>query len=107
MAVAGSHIAMSFDGVVASGELVKAVDFCLCNWGTRGTVVVLGTGVEAVGLDSTWAYVVRGLNVVNDRAWESTKGMRMRSANVPNAIECSARTACEDAEDSESITQYS
>ena len=61
MAVAGSHIAMSFDGVVAGGVRVEASDFCLCNWGTRGTVVVLGTGVEAVGLDSTLAYVVRGL----------------------------------------------
>ena len=61
MAVAGSHIAMSFDEVVVGGVLVEVLDFFLYNWGTQGKVVVLGTGVEAVGLDSTWAYVVRGL----------------------------------------------
>ena len=63
MAVAGSHIAMSFDGVVVGGVLVEAVDFCLYSWGTHEKVVVLGTGVEAVGLDSTLAFVVRGLEV--------------------------------------------
>ena len=61
MAVAGSHIAMSFDGFVVGGVLVEASNFCLYNWGTQGKVVVLGTGVEVVGLDSTWAFVVRGL----------------------------------------------
>ena len=61
MAVVGSHIAMGFAGDVVGGVLVEASDFCLCNWGTQGKVVVLGTEVEAVGLDSTWAYVVRGL----------------------------------------------
>ena len=61
VAVAGSQIAMSFDGVVAGGVRVEASDFCLCNWGIQGMVVVLGTGVEAVGLDSTLVFVVRGL----------------------------------------------
>jgi hypothetical protein len=52
------------------------------------------------------AYVVRGLKVVNDRAWDSTKGIWIRSADAPKIIECSARTAWEDVEDVESITQY-
>jgi hypothetical protein len=52
------------------------------------------------------AYVVRGLKVVNDRAWDSTRGMWIRSADAPKTIECSVRTACEDVEDVESITQY-
>ena len=52
------------------------------------------------------AYVVRGLRVVNDRAWDSTKSMWIRSADAPKTIECSVRTACEDVADVESITQY-
>ena len=52
------------------------------------------------------AYVVRGLKVVNDRAWDSTRGMWIRSADAPKIIECSVRTACEDVEGVESITQY-
>ena len=52
------------------------------------------------------AYVVRGLKVVHDRAWDSTKGMWIRSADVPKIIECNLRTAFEDVEDVESITQY-
>jgi protein-arginine kinase activator protein McsA len=52
------------------------------------------------------AYVVRGLKVVNDRAWDSTKAIWIRSADAPKIIECSARTAWEDVEDVESITQY-
>ena len=52
------------------------------------------------------AYVVRGLKVVNDRAWDSTRGMWIRSADAPKTIECSVRTACEDVEDVEAITQY-
>ena len=52
------------------------------------------------------AYVVRGLKVVNDRAWDSARGMWIRSADAPKIIECSVRTACEDVEGVESITQY-
>ena len=52
------------------------------------------------------AYVVRGLKVVNDRAWDSTKGMWIRSADAPKTIECSVRTACEEVVDVGSITQY-
>ena len=52
------------------------------------------------------AYVVRGLKVVNDRAWDSTKGMWIRSVDTPQTMECSVRTAFEDVEDVESITQY-
>ena len=52
------------------------------------------------------AYVVRGLKVVYDRAWDSTKGMWIRSAEVPHTIECIVRTACDDVEDVEPITQY-
>ena len=52
------------------------------------------------------AYVLRGLKVVNGWAWDSTNGMWMRSADAPKTIECSPRTACEDVEDVESITQY-
>ena len=52
------------------------------------------------------AYVVRGLKVVNDRAWDSTRGMWIRSADAPKILECSVRTACEDVEGVESITQY-
>ena len=77
----------------------------------------VGTEGDAVGPLRLWqreegdiklggAYVVRGLKVVNDRAWDSTKGMWIRSADAPKTIECSVRTACEDVEDVESITQY-
>ena len=52
------------------------------------------------------AYVVRGLKVVNDRAWDPTKHMWIRSADAPKTIECGVRTACEDVEDVEAITQY-
>ena len=52
------------------------------------------------------AYVVRGLKVVNDRAWDSTRSMWIRSADAPKILECSVRTACEDVEGVESITQY-
>ena len=52
------------------------------------------------------AYVVRGIKVVNDRAWDSTAGMWIRSADTPKTIECSVRTAWEDVQDVESITQY-
>ena len=53
------------------------------------------------------AYVVRGLKVVSDRAFEPAKGVWMRSGNAPKTIECNVRTACEDVGDVESITQYS
>jgi hypothetical protein len=52
------------------------------------------------------AYIVRGLKVVNDRVWDPAKSMWTRSPDAPKTIECSVRTACEDVEDIESITQY-
>ena len=52
------------------------------------------------------AYVVRGLKVVNDRVWDPASSMWTRSAHAPKTIECSVRTACEDVEDIESITQH-
>ena len=52
------------------------------------------------------AYVVRGLRVVNDRVWDQARGMWIRSADAPKIIECSVRTACEDVDGVESITQY-
>ena len=52
------------------------------------------------------AYVVRGLKVVNDRAWDAMRSMWIRSADAPKILECSVRTACEDVEGVESITQY-
>ena len=52
------------------------------------------------------AYVVRGLKVVHDRWWDSARGIWIRSAVMPKTIECSVRTACEDVEDVETITQY-
>ena len=52
------------------------------------------------------AYVVRGLKVVNARAWDSTNGAWMHAADAPKIIECSSRTACECVENVESITQY-
>ena len=51
------------------------------------------------------AYVVRGLRVVHDRAWDSTRGIWVRSSDQPKIVECSVRTACEDVEGVESITQ--
>ena len=61
---------------------------------------------EEGGIKLGGAYVVRGLKVVNDRAWDSTKGMWIRSGDAPKTIECNVRTACEDVEDVQSITQY-
>ena len=61
---------------------------------------------EAGDINLGGAYVVRGLKVVNDRVWVSATGMWIRSADAPKTIECSVRTACEDVEDVESITQY-
>ena len=61
---------------------------------------------EEGDITSGGAYVVRGLKVVNDRAWDSTRCMWIRSADAPKIIECSVRTACEDVEGVESITQY-
>ena len=52
------------------------------------------------------AYVVRGLKVVNDRAWDHAKGIWVRSTDTQKTIECSVRTAFEDVADVESITQY-
>ena len=52
------------------------------------------------------AYVVRGFRVVNDRAWDPTRGIYARSSEQPKILECSVRTACEDVEGAESITQY-
>ena len=52
------------------------------------------------------AYVVRGLKVVHDRWWDSARGIWIRSAVMPKTIERSVRTACEDVEDVETITQY-
>ena len=61
---------------------------------------------EADDIKPGGAYVVRGLKVVNDRMWDQGKGAWTRSADAPKTIECSVRTACEDVEDIESITQY-
>ena len=52
------------------------------------------------------AYIVRGLKVVYDRTWDSTKNTYVRSADLPKIIECNIRTACEDVEGVESIAQY-
>ena len=52
------------------------------------------------------AYVVRGLKVVNDGAWNSAKGVWIRSVDTLKTVQCSVRTACEDVADVESITQY-
>ena len=52
------------------------------------------------------ADVVRGLKVVNDRAWDSSRNMWIRSTDAPKIIECSVRTSCEDVEGVEAITQY-
>ena len=51
------------------------------------------------------AYVVRGLKVVHDRAWDHGKQTWIRSNESPMIIECSVRTACENVEDVESITE--
>ena len=52
------------------------------------------------------AYVVRGLQVVNGWAWDSSKGIWIRSADTLKTVQCSVRTACEDVADVDSITQY-
>ena len=61
---------------------------------------------EEGDIRSGGAYVVRGLKVVHDRWWDSARGIWIRSAVMPKTIECSVRTACEDVEDVETITQY-
>ena len=52
------------------------------------------------------AYVVRGLKVVNDRTWDSQKGVWTRFAATAKTIARSVRTAVEDVSDVDSITQY-
>ena len=52
------------------------------------------------------AYVVRGLRVVHDRMWDSARRRWVPSPATPKTIERSARTACEDVEDIETITQF-
>ena len=52
------------------------------------------------------AYVVRGLKVVNDRTWDSQKGVWTRFAATAKTIACSVRTAVEDVSDVVSTTQY-
>ena len=60
---------------------------------------------EEGDIKSGGAYVVRGLRVVNDRAWDPTRGIYVRSSDQPKKLECSLRTACEDVEGVESITK--
>ena len=60
---------------------------------------------EEGDIKSGGAYVVRGLRVVNDRAWDPTRGIYVRSSDQPKKLECSVRTACEDVEGVESITK--
>ena len=52
------------------------------------------------------AYVVRGLKVLNEGAWNAPKAVRIPSAGAPKTIGCSVRTALEDVSGVESITQY-
>ena len=52
------------------------------------------------------AYIVRGLRVVHDRIWDSARRIWVPSTATPKTIERSARTACEDVEDIETITQF-
>ena len=51
------------------------------------------------------AYVVRGLKVVNGWAWDSSRGIWIRSPETKTA-ECSVRTAFEDVADVAAITQH-
>ena len=50
------------------------------------------------------AYAVRGLKVVNDRTWDSQKGVWRWDSQ--KTIACSVRTAVEDVSDVDSTTQY-
>ena len=52
------------------------------------------------------AYVFRGLKVVNDRVWDSSQYAWIRSSDAPKTLECCQRTAWEDVDDLELITQY-
>ena len=52
------------------------------------------------------AYVFRGLKVVNDRMWDALQYAWIRSSDAPKTVECCQRTAWEDVDDLESITQY-
>ena len=52
------------------------------------------------------AYVVRGLKVLNEGAWNSSTAMWIPSADTPTTIGCSVRTGLEDVSDVDSITQY-
>ena len=61
---------------------------------------------EAGDIRPGGAYVVRGLRVVHDRMWDSARRIWTRSTAAPKTIERSARTACEDVEDVETITQF-
>ena len=61
--------------------------------------------------EALWDHCVFGSSkkaskVVHDRWWDSARGIWIRSAVMPKTIECSVRTACEDVEDVETITQY-
>ena len=63
-------------------------------------------GTKKATSDLGGAYVVRGLKVVNDRTWDSQKGVWTRFAATAKTIACSVRTAVEDVSDVDSITQY-
>ena len=52
------------------------------------------------------AYVVRGPKVAHDRAWDTTRQTYVRWPDRPLTVECSARTACEEVTDFESVTQF-
>ena len=52
------------------------------------------------------AYVVRGLKVLNEGAWNSSTAMWILSADTPTTVGCSVGTGLEDVSDVDSITQY-
>ena len=51
------------------------------------------------------AHMFRGLKVVNDRMWDASQYAWIRSPQAPRALECCQRTAWEDVDGVEAITQ--
>ena len=115
---------MSFVRGCAVGTYVAIamrVNDVLAKWTAQEEPYVQVTGVDtegsAVGPLRLWqreegeikvggAYVMRGLRVVNGRAWDASKGTYVRSADIPMTLECCPRTAIEDVEDVDAITQF-
>ena len=106
----GTYVAIAARTPVVEETLAGAVETYVHGMavGTEGSAVVpLRLWQRRAGdLHAGRAYVFRGLKVVNDRMRDSSQYQWIRSSDAPKTLECCQRTAWEDVDDLESITQY-